>query len=59
MPPVVPVIGTNGEPIFFHPHFPQWRSDICKTCKHVIPIRNSSMIIFPQDIIQKIHKKYL
>jgi hypothetical protein len=39
MPAVVPVIGVDGEPIFYHPHFPQWRSDICKTCKHVIPIR--------------------
>ena len=39
MPATVPVIGVNGEPIFYHPHFPQWRSDICKTCKHVVPIR--------------------
>ena len=39
MPPSIPVIGANGEPIFYHPHFPQLRSDICKSCKHVIPIR--------------------
>ena len=38
-PNVPMMIGPNGEQIFFHPHFPQLRADICKTCKHVIPIR--------------------
>ena len=33
------MIGPNGEQIFFHPHYPQLRADICKTCKHIIPIR--------------------
>ena len=32
-------IGPNGEQIFFHPHYPQLRADLCKTCRHVIPIR--------------------
>ena len=31
--------GPNGEQIFFHPHYPQLRADLCKTCRHVIPIR--------------------
>ena len=38
-PNVPMMIGPNGEQIFFHPHYPQLRADICKTCKHVIPIR--------------------
>lgn len=44
--PVLPIIahcpmvlGPNGEQIFFHPHYPQLRADLCKTCRHVIPIR--------------------
>ena len=36
---VLQKIGPNGEQIFFHPHYPQLRADLCKTCKHVIPIR--------------------
>lgn len=42
-PPVGPPggmqLGPNGEPIFFHPHYGGLRADICKTCRHVIPIR--------------------
>ncbi len=33
------MLGPNGEQIFFHPHCGGYRSDICKTCKHVIPVR--------------------
>ena len=38
-PPSMPVIGPNGDPIFYHPHYPQLRADICKTCRNVVPIR--------------------
>ena len=40
-PPVMPTIGPNGDPIFYHPHYPQLRADICKSCRHVVPIRPS------------------
>jgi hypothetical protein len=33
------VLGPNGEQIFYHPHYPFLRADLCKTCRHVIPIR--------------------
>ena len=39
MPPAMPVIGPNGDPIFYHPHYPQLKADICKSCRHVVPIR--------------------
>ena len=39
VPPTNMMIGPNGEQIFFHPHYPQLKADICKTCRHVIPIR--------------------
>lgn len=41
MPPpgVIPqggmMLGPNGEQIFFHPHYPQLRADLCKTCRLV------------------------
>ncbi len=38
-PPGGMMLGQNGEQIFFHPHFGGLRADICKTCKHVIPVR--------------------
>ena len=31
--------GTNGEQIFYHPHYPALRAEICKDCRNVIPIR--------------------
>ena len=31
--------GPNGEQIFFHPHYPTLRAEICKDCRHVIPVR--------------------
>jgi len=43
MAPSRPVTGINGEPIFYHPHFPQLRAEICNSCKHVIPIRPLKM----------------
>ncbi len=39
IPPPQPLIGANGDPIFYHPHFPQLRAEICRSCSHVIPIR--------------------
>jgi hypothetical protein len=38
-PPAMPIIGPNGDPIFYHPHYPQLKADICKTCRNVVPIR--------------------
>ena len=31
--------GHNGEQIFYHPHYPALRAEICKDCRNVIPIR--------------------
>jgi hypothetical protein len=31
--------GHNGEQIFYHPHYPTLRAEICKDCRNVIPIR--------------------
>jgi len=39
MAPAQPIIGPDGEPIFYHPHFPTLRGEICQNCKHVVPKR--------------------
>ena len=33
------LIGVDGEQIFFHPHYPNLKSNDCNTCKHIIPVR--------------------
>ena len=37
--PGLPPIGMDGQPVWLHPHYPQFKADHCKTCNHVIPIR--------------------
>ena len=53
-PPMVGemLIGPNGEQIFFHPHYPNLKSNACNTCHHIIPVR-------PFNFSQKLTKKQL
>ncbi len=37
--PGAPAVGANGQQIFYHPHYVGLRADICKTCRHVVPVR--------------------
>ena len=37
--PGLPPIGMDGQPVWLHPHYPQFKADFCKTCNHVVPIR--------------------
>ena len=37
--PGLPPIGLDGQPVWLHPHYPQFKADHCKTCNHVIPLR--------------------
>ncbi len=32
-------IGPNGDQIFYHPHYPSLKANVCGTCKHIIPVR--------------------
>ena len=53
-PPMVGemLIGPNGEQIFYHPHYPNYKSNACNTCHHIIPVR-------PFNFSQKLTKKQL
>ena len=53
-PPMVGemLIGPNGEQIFYHPHYPNLKSNACNTCKHIIPVR-------PFTFSQKLTKRQL
>ena len=51
-PPLVGemLIGPNGEQIFFHPHYPNLKSNPCNTCGHIIPVRP---FVFGQKLTKK------
>ena len=42
----------SGEQIFYHPHYPNLKSNACNTCRHIIPVR-------PFNFTQKLTKRQL
>jgi len=55
--PAMPVIGPSGDPIFYHPHYPTLKADICKTCRNVVPIRPLKLATLTTEQVTKTSDK--
>ena len=57
--PAMPVIGPSGEPLFYHPHYPTLKADICKSCRNVVPIRPLKLARLTTEQVCAIQSKFL